>query len=211
MPHPLHQRFREKASWRDFKQGEITASADRRRNRTIHFPGWRHQFHKERRQSPPAGGFGSGAKGETPAQLETVECGGLCNRKIKRMQLFRKASIKRKQTLLILLTAGAALLLACFAFATYEIAIFRTTMVRNLTTLAEIIGNNTTAALDFNDAKNAEETLSALKAEPGIIGAGVYNKDGQIFATYDRPNDNVHFTPPPVQKAGYDFNGHALV
>jgi len=127
------------------------------------------------------------------------------------MQFFRNASIKRKQTLIILLTSGAALLLACLAFTTYEVAIFRKAMVRNLSTLAEIIGNNTTAALDFNDAKSVEETLSALKAEPGIVGAGVYAKDGQVFAVYDRPNDNINFAPPKAQKAGYEFNGHGLV
>src|SRR5438874_9032860 len=127
------------------------------------------------------------------------------------MQMFRKLSIKRKQTLIILLTSGAALLLACIAFATYEVAIFRKAMVRNLSILAEIIGNNTTAALEFNDTKVVNETLSALKAEPNIVGAGVYTKEGEVFAVYDRPGNAIPFVPPKVQKGGYQFNRHALV
>src|SRR3954454_18419961 len=106
------------------------------------------------------------------------------------MQLFRKLSIKHKQTLIILATSGAALLLACAAFAMYEVAIFRTAMVRNLSILADMIGNNTTAALEFNDTKVVDETLSALKGEPDIIGAAVYTKEGEVFGVYDRPNDN---------------------
>jgi PAS domain S-box-containing protein len=127
------------------------------------------------------------------------------------MQAFRKLSIKRKQTLIILLTSGAALLLACAAFAMYEVAIFRKAMVRNLSTLAEIVGDSATAALEFNDVKVVDETLSALKAEPDIIGAVVYTKEGEVFAVYDRSHDNIHFAAPKVQKAGYEFNGRVLV
>src|SRR5437763_4996053 len=109
------------------------------------------------------------------------------------MQFFRNLSIKRKQTLILLLTSGAALLLACAAFMTYEVAIFRKAMVRNLSTLAEIIANNSTAGLEFNDVKAVQETLSALAADRGIVGASVYTKDGEVFAVYDRPQDGVAF------------------
>ena len=65
------------------------------------------------------------------------------------MQRLRKTSIKGKQTLIVMLTSGLALLLACVAFSSYELITFRAAMIDNLSTLAEIIGNNSSAALDF--------------------------------------------------------------
>jgi hypothetical protein len=86
------------------------------------------------------------------------------------MQFLRNTSIKRKQTLIVMLTSGIALVMACVAFATYEVVTFRAAMEQNLSTLAEMIANNTSAALDFGDPKAAVETLSALRAEPNIEG-----------------------------------------
>src|SRR4029077_19029335 len=91
-------------------------------------------------------------------------------------------SIRRKQTLIIMLTSSAVLLLAFAAVSIFEVIAFRNTMKQNLATLADIVDHNTTAALDFNDPKSAGETLSALQADPSIIGAWLYTKDGRDFA-----------------------------
>src|SRR5205814_977403 len=99
---------------------------------------------------------------------------------------FWKASIQRKQTWIIMLTCCVALLMACASFVVYDLLTFRKQMTLNLTTLANIIGNNSTAALDFNDEKAAEETLAALRAEPNIVAACLYTRMGQVFARYSR-------------------------
>jgi PAS domain S-box-containing protein len=127
------------------------------------------------------------------------------------MKRFRNLSLQRKQTLVIMLTSGVALLLACLAFTTYEVLAFRRAMISNLSTLAEMVGNSSTAALDFNDPRTAEETLSSLKAGPNIIGAGIYNQAGEIFAEYDRPNDGHQFKAPPLRPPGSEFENGALV
>jgi two-component system, NtrC family, sensor kinase len=121
------------------------------------------------------------------------------------MGFLQNMSIRGKQTLIMMLTSSIVLLLACAAFSLYEVIAFRKAMVLNLSTLAEIVGNNTAAALDFNDAASATETLSALQAEPDIIGACIYTKSGAVFARYDRTNSAVAFTPPVLQDAGYAF------
>src|ERR1022692_1065391 len=126
------------------------------------------------------------------------------------MNWFQKASIRRKQTLIIMLTSSVVLLLACAAFSVYEAMAFRHTMKQNLATLADIVDHNSTAALDFNDSKSAEETLSALQADPAIIGAWLY-KGGEAFAKYDRPNDNIIFTPPAILPNGTIFQGQRLI
>jgi len=95
-------------------------------------------------------------------------------------------SISRKLTWMNMLVSGAVLLLACTAFIAYDMLTFRATMVRNLSTEAQIIGSNSVSALLFNDPQSAENTLSALKAARNIMSAGIYSTDGRLFASYSR-------------------------
>src|SRR5580700_8654652 len=95
-------------------------------------------------------------------------------------------SISRKLTWMNMLVSGAALLLACASFITYDMLTFRATMVRNLSTQAQIIGSNSVSALLFNDPQSAENTLSALKVAHNILSAGIYSLDGRLFASYSR-------------------------
>jgi len=100
------------------------------------------------------------------------------------MATFRDISIKRKLTAIIMLTSGIVLLLASAAFVTSDIISFRREMVERLSTLAEIIGTNSAATLTFKDKKAAEETLSALTAEPDIISGYIFTRGGEVFAKY---------------------------
>ena len=125
------------------------------------------------------------------------------------MRLFHNASIQRKQMLVIMLTSTVALLLACTAFVAYDVTQYRKNLTQNLETLAAVIGNNSSGALDFNDPKTAEEMLSAIRAEPNIVAACIYTKDGQRFATYRRSDVPADFSWPALQANGHTFsNGH---
>jgi len=95
-------------------------------------------------------------------------------------------SISRRLTWMNMLVSGAALLLACAAFIGYDMVTFRGTMVRNLSTQAQIIGSNSVSALLFNDQQSAQNTLSALKAAHNILSADIYSTDGKLFASYSR-------------------------
>src|SRR5471030_2146524 len=132
-------------------------------------------------------------------------------KRISLMQIFQNISIRHKQTLIIMLTSSVVLLIACALISFFEVTAFRDTMKRNLSTLADIVDHNTTAALDFSDPKAAEETLSALQADPAIVGAWVYSKDGKVFAKYDRPDDNIIFAPPAILPNGTIFQGQRLI
>jgi len=89
------------------------------------------------------------------------------------MLAFRDLSIRRKLTLIIMLTSSVALLLACAAFVSYDLYTFRRAKVHDLTTLAEIIGSNSTAALTFGDSNSAKEILGALSANQHIAAADI--------------------------------------
>jgi signal transduction histidine kinase len=68
----------------------------------------------------------------------------------------------------------------------FDIVTFRSAMVQRLSTEAEIIGLNCASALLFDDPGSAEQTLAALQALPQIESAGVFTREGKLFATYGR-------------------------
>ncbi|MFQ5632534.1 MAG: CHASE sensor domain-containing protein, partial [bacterium] len=104
----------------------------------------------------------------------------------KYLQALQNLSIKRKLTLIIMLTGGIAILLACATFVIYDLMSFRNSMVRSLSIQAEMISANSSAALAFGDEVSAERELMALSAVPRIISACILNNDGKIIAKYQR-------------------------
>ena len=126
------------------------------------------------------------------------------------MSWFSNTSIKGKLLLVILLISGVTVLLACAAFTTYEFVMFRNSTTRELTAHAQIIAANSTAQLAFERQDEAAETLSALQAEPHIVAAGLYDKTGQLFAQYIRPNATITLPPQPGPE-GDLFSLHRLV
>ncbi len=121
------------------------------------------------------------------------------------MGRFRQLSIRNKQMLISMLTSGVALLLACTGFVLYDVLTAQEEMRQNLLTLAEVLGNNSTGALDFNVPKEATEVLSALKARADVTAACIYTKDGTVFARYAQSGSPADSVPPPCQPAGHRF------
>src|SRR5438552_4045160 len=116
-------------------------------------------------------------------------------------------SIKQKLRLIIMVTVGAALILACAAVLGYDYLAFRDSIRNDLGVLAEIFGSNSTAALSFGDQKATEEILAGLKAEPGIVAACIYSSDAKPFAIYRRERDRKEFVPPLLRADGSWFEG----
>ena len=120
-------------------------------------------------------------------------------------------SIRWKLTLIILLTSSIALLLASAGFIAYELIGFRGAIVRELSTVAEVIGANSTAALAFSDRRAAEEILSALRVDERVLAACSYNSKGQLFAPYLRDAKSSHLFPPRPRPPGQYFEGDTLL
>ena len=118
------------------------------------------------------------------------------------MQRFSDISIRRKLTLIIMATSGAALLLAGASFLVYESVAFPQSVAQNLSSLAVVIGNNSAAAIVFDDENAAIETLAALRSTPNIVSGYIYRKDRTVFAGYARGG---RMTPLqcPAQLDGY--------
>ncbi|HVU23919.1 MAG TPA: CHASE sensor domain-containing protein [Opitutus sp.] len=117
------------------------------------------------------------------------------------MKRLRDLPIRRKLTLVMLLVSAAALLLATGGFVAYDVARFRHELVDRTESLATVVGNNTTAALAFNDPSSAAETLAALRDEPHVVAAWVYDPAGKVFALYVRPGTSAR--PPGAAPSGH--------
>jgi len=109
------------------------------------------------------------------------------------MRFFNALPIKQKIIVIVLLTSTAAMMVASFVFAVYEAVTFRNDMRRELSALADIIGNNTSAAIVFLDRKSADETLEGLKAKPNILNAYIFTADSELFAQYIAPGGRKEF------------------
>jgi PAS domain S-box-containing protein len=107
---------------------------------------------------------------------------------------FRDIPIKQKLVIIIMVATGAALVAAGLGFVIADSLLFRGYLRRDLTALSRMIGDNSTAALAFNDPKTASETLAALRARPHVLGACIYRADGTIIARYSR--EGVFDCPP---------------
>jgi PAS domain S-box-containing protein len=94
-------------------------------------------------------------------------------------------------------TSMAVLIVTCGAFIAFEIVAFRENMVRGLTTRAEIIAANSTAALAFANRQDATEVLAALGRDPHIVAAGLYDRDGRLFARYPADVADAAFPSVP--------------
>src|SRR5688572_863069 len=125
--------------------------------------------------------------------------------------MFRNLSIKRKQMLIITLTSTVALLLASSAFIYYELLTFRSTAKENLSSLADVLSYNSTAALTFNDPAVAKDLLNCLSSEPQIIHAVIYNKNAQQFARYTRKQDDPNMEAPNPPVEGFTVGNGAMV
>jgi signal transduction histidine kinase/CheY-like chemotaxis protein len=87
------------------------------------------------------------------------------------------------------LPASVFVLLACLVSIVNQYATFRTDNTAQLSALTDVVGANSAAALEFEDGKNAEETLAALHIIPSVLSSDLYTTKGIPFASYRRGNE----------------------
>src|ERR1700689_4111109 len=100
--------------------------------------------------------------------------------------MFMLTTVKRKLLAMSLVSTGAALIARVGVLAAYDYISFKQVMVTDTRTYADVVGGNCTAAISFNDANDASQILESLRAEPHILAACLYDRNGARFATYFR-------------------------
>ncbi len=114
------------------------------------------------------------------------------------MRWLGRISISHKVNAITMLTTCIALLIASGSFVVYEMRSFQKTTERELSTIAQLISETSIPALTFDDAKTAGESLAVLKGESRIVAGAIYNRQGQVFATYTRQGAGAVIPPRPL-------------
>jgi signal transduction histidine kinase/CheY-like chemotaxis protein len=110
-------------------------------------------------------------------------------------------SIRIKLTLIMVAASTVGLIITATTFILREGPIFRTSMSRDLESLASVLGANSAAPLAFGDRNVATELLSALRAVPHVRTAVLYDESGRSFAQYrhaDQRADQHPDAPAPT-------------
>jgi signal transduction histidine kinase/ActR/RegA family two-component response regulator len=114
--------------------------------------------------------------------------------------------IKNKLNRLMLRAVSLALLSTTLLLMLYQGWTFQQHMSERLAVVAQMAGSNLTAALEFEDARQAQLLLQSVQAEQDIVAVTLYNSERQRFANYTetRHKDFTH----PEQLSASEAHGH---
>jgi signal transduction histidine kinase len=122
-----------------------------------------------------------------------------------------KSSIRRKLITAMMLTSTTVLVLTGAALIIYDVASSRRALAGTLNTRAEILAANSTAALAFENAEDASEVLAALKSDPSMVAAALYDTRGRLFASYLADTRAAVFPTAPARRGLWFERAAAVV
>src|SRR4029077_2136835 len=113
--------------------------------------------------------------------------------------LLRDASIRTKVLALVMFVTTVALILASGGLLLWDYYQFRTDIGRELATQAQMVLENSTAAMSFRDRIAARETLETLSPNRHIRLGCLYNTANTLFEQYrPGPTGLCPESPPPA-------------
>lgn len=97
---------------------------------------------------------------------------------------FRDLSVSRKLVAIQLITAGVFALLLTSAVSIGQRSAIESSRLTELKSIADLIGYNSLAPLDFQDPDAGMQVLKSLSAEPSMVVAAVYDAGRKVAFTY---------------------------
>ena len=97
---------------------------------------------------------------------------------------FHQSPIVKKLQVINLLIVGLITLLTIISLCFYMYITLRDNYRENSTTLTSLLAESVTSALLFGDKKAAQETLAGLRTVDYVTHAELYDKGGNLFASY---------------------------
>jgi signal transduction histidine kinase len=122
--------------------------------------------------------------------------------------------VRQKVMVVVLTTTVIALLVTALAMLFYETRAYRTAVVADLITQADILARASAPALSFDDPTAARENLALLRVRPQILGAAIRNADGRLFASYRSaalPAERTLDFSRPVGESGYRISAREIL
>src|SRR6185436_8756738 len=105
------------------------------------------------------------------------------------MRFFQALPIRQKMLAMTLCICGAVLCFAVAALFTFQVLNFRSNFQRDTSTLALVLGNNSTAAIAFKDEQTATEIVGAARAKPSVVAASLVLADGSVLGHFGPAED----------------------
>jgi methyl-accepting chemotaxis protein len=96
----------------------------------------------------------------------------------------------------VLVTTFVALVISTAALLAYDIENYRTFLVSDARTQAEILARANAPALTFDDADAANANLAILSFRRNFVAAAIYDSNGNVFSSYSR--DGIPLTLPSL-------------
>ena len=128
-----------------------------------------------------------------------------------RLALLQDMPLKAKIRTISLIVSGAAVLAAFAGLLAFQSMSSWNTIASRYETMAAVIGDQTSAALEFGQPDAAETILASLRAEHSIVAAAVYDARGALFARYLRAGGDDAFGAPPAETGTRRAEGGELL
>ncbi|MBI1834316.1 MAG: response regulator, partial [Burkholderiales bacterium] len=111
------------------------------------------------------------------------------------MRLLHLRSIRHKLLLMVLVANLITLAVASSILLYHDVMQYRDGRAAELSSLAAVLSQGSITALEFDDAKVANENLAQLSANPNIVAAAIYTSKNNLFASYAQKNVNKSELP----------------
>lgn len=111
------------------------------------------------------------------------------------------------------ITSVLVLALFFIVFIISDIRSFKQRKVKNMIGVAQVIGNNTVSALEFDRDDEAQKTLMEVNTVmPEIVHAEIYDRNGNVFASFFKTaKDSTSVFPALGNKKSLIQNNHLYV
>jgi signal transduction histidine kinase/ActR/RegA family two-component response regulator len=123
--------------------------------------------------------------------------------------MFSRLPIRLKLIAMILTTCAAAIVLASLGYLVVDYYQTRDELESDLRAQADLILQNSLAALEFDDTEAARETLNTLASKAHIRVACLYQRDAHLFAGYRHLGEAVD-CPPGALPEGTQFGSESV-
>jgi signal transduction histidine kinase len=129
----------------------------------------------------------------------------------KAQKYFLKMPLRKKIYFIIFSSSLVALVFTFLFFILLNSQKLKSNLIQEMRVLAEVIGNRSTAAIEFLDKPTATENLTALSARKSISGACIFDSFNQEFASYFRDKTDVEKKCPFYHEKEIEFYDSAIV
>ncbi|MES2395130.1 MAG: PAS domain S-box protein [Bacteroidota bacterium] len=96
-------------------------------------------------------------------------------------------------------------------FVISDVKSYKGQKIESSSAIAQVVGSNSVSSLYFYDNETAQRKLAELRIKPDILNAVIFDKQGDIFASYTKEGaDTFQFSSSIQKDKKFEFAGHSL-